>query len=45
LLRLAIETAPDVPAMLAAVAALSDDECRLVCLELGLDALWRRRAT
>ncbi len=41
-LRLALLDLPDLSAVFAAVSALSDDECRMVCLELAMDS-WDQR--
>ncbi len=41
-LRMALLDCPDLPALLNAVGALSDDKCAVIVLELALDACWTR---
>lgn len=42
-LRLALLELEDLSAVFAAVEALSDDEVRMIVLELGFDAWWQRQ--
>jgi hypothetical protein len=44
-LRLALLDMPNVASVFAAVAALDEDEVRLVLIELALDAWWQRRGS
>ncbi len=41
-LRLALVDLPNLSAVFAAISALSDEECRMIALELAMDAWFER---